>query len=221
MYRDSVLTWIMKSLLPGHTTGVGKRVLIGNGLPCIQKKLLDKIRSWEYVELSELLPRRTRQWPPLHRVPPQLVFPCSQVARWCGTVNARVRTYLIGARRSPFTWLLWLASTRQLRWSCWSTRSQSLRPASNMMDFTGGRTTQTIGRRPQRPGITTGRTSTRTYSQGGRVWFCVRQRREDCPEVYFGQAPSSGLRNLGTGSQTAQAVAHLGPSCLRRVQRQG
>ena len=34
---DSALTWIMKSLIPRHTTGVGERVLIGNGPHCILK----------------------------------------------------------------------------------------------------------------------------------------------------------------------------------------
>ena len=53
---DSVITWMLQSLLPRTSTALGERVLIGNGLPCIPKKLVDKIRSWEFVELSDLLP---------------------------------------------------------------------------------------------------------------------------------------------------------------------
>ena len=41
---------------PQAAAGSSERVLIGNGLPTVPKKLLQKIRNWEYVELAELLP---------------------------------------------------------------------------------------------------------------------------------------------------------------------
>ena len=54
--KDNALSWVLQSLLPPASAGLGERVLIGNGLPCIPKKLLDKIQNWEFVDLSELLP---------------------------------------------------------------------------------------------------------------------------------------------------------------------
>ena len=54
---DSVLTWVLQSLLPHtSTTGSGECVLLRNGLPCLPKKLVTKIRAWEFVDLAELLP---------------------------------------------------------------------------------------------------------------------------------------------------------------------
>ena len=54
---DSVLTWVLQSLLPRTSTaGSGERVLLGNGIPCLPKKLVSKIRAWEFVDLAELLP---------------------------------------------------------------------------------------------------------------------------------------------------------------------
>ena len=37
-------------------TASGERVLVGDRLPAIHKRLLTKIRNWEYVDLTELLP---------------------------------------------------------------------------------------------------------------------------------------------------------------------
>ena len=53
---DSVMSWVLQSLLPKAASGSSDRVLVGSGLPSIPRKLLAKIRNWEFVELSELLP---------------------------------------------------------------------------------------------------------------------------------------------------------------------
>ena len=34
-------------------TASGERVLVGDGLPAIPKRLLTKIRNWEYVDLTD------------------------------------------------------------------------------------------------------------------------------------------------------------------------
>ena len=48
---DSVMSWVLRSLLPKAASGSSDRVLVGSGLPSIPKKLLAKIRNWEFVEL--------------------------------------------------------------------------------------------------------------------------------------------------------------------------
>ena len=55
---DSVASWLLHALA-SQSQGPGassEKVLIGNGLPCIPKKLVTKIRNWEFVDLAELLP---------------------------------------------------------------------------------------------------------------------------------------------------------------------
>ena len=55
---DSMLSWVLQTLAgqPQAATGSGERVMVGDGLPAIPKRLLAKIRNWEYVDLTELLP---------------------------------------------------------------------------------------------------------------------------------------------------------------------
>ena len=56
---DALLSmWILQALdnTQEHLTLVSERVLIGQGIPTIQKSLLQKICRLEYVHLAELLP---------------------------------------------------------------------------------------------------------------------------------------------------------------------
>ena len=55
---DSMLSWVLQTLAgqPQAATASGERVMVGDGLPAIPKRLLAKIRNWEYVDLTELLP---------------------------------------------------------------------------------------------------------------------------------------------------------------------
>ena len=57
-----MLSWVLESLAgqPQASLAVGGRVMIGNGLPAIPKKMVNKIRNWEYVELAELPPHDGR-----------------------------------------------------------------------------------------------------------------------------------------------------------------
>ena len=57
-----------------------ERVLIGQGIPTIPKQLLQKIRSWEYIDLAELHPAANS--PPTDAAPARfLLFPGCEVVR--------------------------------------------------------------------------------------------------------------------------------------------
>ena len=51
---DSIVSWMLQVMAgqPQAAAGSSERVLIRNGLPTVPKKLLQKIRNWEYVELT-------------------------------------------------------------------------------------------------------------------------------------------------------------------------
>ena len=53
---DSMLSLVLQTLAgqPQAATTSGERVMVGDGLPAIPKRLLAKTRNWEYVDLTEL-----------------------------------------------------------------------------------------------------------------------------------------------------------------------
>ena len=52
---QSAVEWVLQSARDNNSQGAS-RVLIGSGLPTIPKELLEKIQSWEFVDMTELLP---------------------------------------------------------------------------------------------------------------------------------------------------------------------
>ena len=75
---SDMLAWLVATLAgqPQTPSGtMGERVFIGNGLPALPKKLLTKIRNWEYIELADLLPAPHSAGDPYGNGPPAARFP--------------------------------------------------------------------------------------------------------------------------------------------------
>ena len=75
---SDMLAWLVATLAGQPQTPsatMGERVFIGNGLPALPKKLLTKIRNWEYVELADLLPAPHSAGDPYGNGPPAARFP--------------------------------------------------------------------------------------------------------------------------------------------------
>ena len=90
-HSDSMLSWVLQTLA-GQTqaaTVSGERVLVGDGLPAIPKRLLTKIRNWEYVDLTEPLPAADVSVDAENNGPLAARFP--RAVRWCPIRSGRSR----------------------------------------------------------------------------------------------------------------------------------